>query len=383
MLFVERAWFQPPAFGVDFINGVYNPTVIWMDNGDPYQLQQPKFNYPPIVTRLFMWVKLTGAQTSLRIWVCTIAVFAALGAVAAVRSRAGLGLERWSTSLGIALILFSTPVLFALERGNCDLLIVPCIVGAVILMRRGDASRDVVAGMLLAIAAWVKIYPALLFIALVALRRQRVAVWMGVCCFLIGLADVPELLRFIRNISIDIASAKALARSVHEIRPWNHTLALEWRDLWAGTAVSYLPGQLGTLLVIGSLFAWVSWEVYRTPIPVCISLPYLYWTVAAATFIPVISNDYNLTPLPLAVLALWSCQYSWRIYAGLLALAVWWQPFALPLSGRSVYFIKLLGLITVAAMLSNQARRFRLVPRVLSNENPQLTATAPCLIGDL
>lgn len=377
MLFVEYAWFKPPAFGVDFMSGVYRPTVTWLENGDPYQ---SKFNYPPIVTRLYMWVALFSAQTSLRIWVCTAAGFAAFGALAAIRSRAKLGLEAFPISLGVASILFSTSVLFGLERGNCDLIVVPCIVGGVALMQNDKATGDVVAGALLAIAASVKIYPGLLIIALIALRRPRVAFWMGIWCLLAVVADVPEYLRFIRNISIDIASTNALARSVHEIHPWNHTFVLEWRELWAGTPLSYFPGHLGTFLVIGSLFAWVSWQVYRTPYSTRISLPYCYWTVAAATFTPAISNDYNLTPLPLAILALYSRGYSWAIYLGLLALGAWWEPVALPVSGRTIYFAKLVGLITVAAMLSTQAKRLQLRRHVVSHGGSALLDDEKSLI---
>src|SRR5690242_19534481 len=131
----------------------------WMDGGDPYADQQRRFSYPPIVTRLFMWVKLTDPQTSLRIWICLASLCAALGAVAVTRFRRTLGLEEIPISLALAAILFSTPVLFALERSNYDLLIVPCVVGAVALMRKEDATADAAAGMLLAIAIWAKLYP--------------------------------------------------------------------------------------------------------------------------------------------------------------------------------------------------------------------------------
>lgn len=173
---------------------------------------------------------------------------------------------------------------------------------------------------------------------------------------LIGLADVPELARFVGNIRIDIDGANKLSALVHDIHPWNHPLGMVWRDLWAGTPLSYLPGKVGAALLIGTLVAWVSWYVYNSPVRERLSLPFLYWSIAAGTFIPAVSNDYNLTPLPLAALALWSRQYGWPIYAGLLVLAVWWQPIALPLPGRAVHFVKLVGLITVAAILVRQAR---------------------------
>jgi hypothetical protein len=356
MLGAERTWIRLPAFGVDFVGHVDKPARTWMDGGDPYADQQRRFSYPPIVTRLFMWVKLTDPQTSLRIWICLASLCAALGAVAVTRFRRTLGLEEIPISLALAAILFSTPVLFALERSNYDLLIVPCVVGAVALMRKEDATADAAAGMLLAIAIWAKLYPGIIILSLLALRRWRAAVWTIVFAAFIGLADVPELLRFVGNIRIDIDDANRLAAFVHDIHPWNHPLAIVWRDLWAGTPLSYIPGKVGAALLIGTLVASVSWYVYNSPVRERMTLPFLFWSIAAATFIPAISNDYNLTPLPLAALALWSRRYGWPIYAGLLLLAVWWQPIALPLPGRAVHFIKLIGLIAVAAILVRQAQ---------------------------
>jgi hypothetical protein len=356
MLFAERTWIHLPAFGVDFLNHVDKPTRTWLANGDPYQAQQ-WFSYPPIVNRLFAWVSLADSQTSLRIWIGIAALFAAWGAAAAVRARDRLALEPLPMSLGIAAILFSTPVLFALERSNYDLLIVPCIAGAVALMRKEHTTGDVFAGLLLAVAAWAKVYPGLMIIGLIALRRWRAVGWMAIWGAFIGFMDLPGLKSFLRNIDTEIETAKNLGRMVHEIHPWNHPLGLVWGDLWAGTPLAYLPGSLGAAVVVGGLLAWVSWHVYTTPSRDRVSLPYLYWIVAAATFIPAVSNDYNLTPLPLAALALWSLRYNWAIQAGLLSLMLWWQPVALPLSGRTIMFVKIVGLLTVAAMLVSQMRR--------------------------
>ncbi len=73
----------------------------------------------------------------------------------------------------MAVILYSTPVLFALERANYDLLIIPLVVGAVVLMRRKTETADVIAAFLLAVAIWAKLYPGLLVLAILALQRWR------------------------------------------------------------------------------------------------------------------------------------------------------------------------------------------------------------------
>jgi len=42
------------------------------------------------------------------------------------------------------------------------------------------------------------------------------------------------------------------------------------------------------------------------------------------------------------------------VHLAFAALVLWWQPFALPLSGRVVMFIKLAGLIAVAVSLASR-----------------------------
>ena len=357
MLFAERTWIKLPAFGVDFLGHVDKPTRVWLDHGDPYEDQTRRFSYPPIVTRLFAWVKATDPQTSLRIWIGLAAICAVIGVVASLRARETLGLEPLPLSGGIAAVLFSTPVLFALERANYDLLIVPCIVAAAYLLRKRDATADAAAAFFLAIAAWAKVYPGLLIFALLAVSRFRAAVWMGVWGLLIGASDIPELMRFIANTRADVEATQALARVVRDIHPWNHPLGIVWRDLWAGTPLAYVPGHIGSAITVGALFVWVSFHMRKSKVEELL-LPYLYWTVALASFIPPISNDYNITPLPLSIIALWSRREPWYVQAALAALLLWWQPVALPLPGRAVMFIKLIGLIAVAMMLVRQSRIF-------------------------
>lgn len=274
-----------------------------------------------------------------------------------MRWRAKLGLEDIPTSLGVAALLFSTPVLFALERSNYDLLVVPLVATAAFLLRKDDATRDVLIGMFLAIAVWAKIYPGLLLLGLLALKRWRASAWLATFCVFIALSDVPELIKFMANIQREMQVAKDLARFVHDIHPWNHPLGIVWPDLWARTPLALIPGAIGAALVIGTLSAWVSWNIYQSPAREHLAFPYLFWIVAAATFVPAVSNDYNLAPLPLAILALWTWRYGWPIHVGLLLLFLWWQPVALPIPGRMIMLIKLGGLTTVAAMLVQQAKR--------------------------
>src|SRR5262245_5982499 len=206
MSYAESTWIRLPGFGVDFLYHV-QPVQTWAAGGDAYADKQKKFHYPPIAIRLFMWSTLTSFERSVRIWICLAAIFAAVGAVAAARSRRQLGLGDIPDSLAVAMLLFSTPVLFALERSNYDLLIVPCVVVSVLLMHRKSVTTDVVAGLLLAVVIWAKLYPGLLFLAVVALQRWRLACWLVVWTALIGLSDLPELFRFAENLKLAVEEA--------------------------------------------------------------------------------------------------------------------------------------------------------------------------------
>jgi len=355
MAYAEYTWIHLPAFGVDYLFGVDGPVRTWMAGGNPYANKQQIFAYPPIITWLFAWVPLTTPEIGLRIWIVMAALCATVGALAATTARRELTRTTIPDGLAIASILFSTPVLFALERANYDLLIVPSIVGAILLMRRNTITADVIAGLLLAVAIWAKLYPGLLVFGLFALRRWRVVIWVAVGGAVITLSDLTEVLRFLENNKIHIEQAHALARGPNpEIHPWNHPLGLLWHVVWAGTPLVLLPGYLGTALLLGSLLAWVSWRLYECPERDRLALPFLFWVVALATFVPPVSNDYNLTPLLLAVLAIWSRDDRWSVHLAFAALVLWWQPFALPLSGRVVMFIKLAGLIAVAVSLASR-----------------------------
>jgi len=356
MLFAEHTWFRHPAFGVDYLFTADGPMRTWVAGGDPYSNKHN--NWPPIVIRLFIWADLTTPGRALRIWVCVAALFAAIGAFAAVRTRRELDLWNLPFSVASAAILFSTPVLFALERANYDLLIIPLIVGAAQLMRskRAIIAAEALAGLFLAVAIWAKLYPGLLILGVLALRRWRVAGWIAAFGALIGLSFGSQLLPFLENARAAAAEQYDMARAMPDlIVPWNHPLGLVWPGLWAGTPLALLPGELGAALLLAPLLAWVSWRIYTCPGRRQLALPYLFWVVALGSFVPAIANDYNLTPLLLAVLAIWNPRDRWGIHLALAALVLWWQPIGFPISGRIVLFIKLAGLIGLAGSFLSRA----------------------------
>jgi Glycosyltransferase family 87 len=359
MLFTDDTWirmgfFGPVStYGVDFLRCVDRPTRFWLADIDQYA--DKEFLYAPIINRLYIWVALTTPENALRIWICLATACAAIGSFAAIKVRRDLGLDELSPVLALALILFSTPVLYSLQRGNFDLLVIPAVVASAALMQRDTRSADALAGLLLAVAVWCKIYPALLGIGLLALGRWRAAAFLATFVVLIGLAVLPETLRFIENLSIAVRTERFLAAISPTVHVWSHTLTLNWPKLWAGTPLAALPGELGSILLLGPLLTWLSWRVYRCQQRDRLVLPYLFWVVAAASFVPVIANDYSLAPLPLAILATWGVCNRWSVHVALGFLLIWWQPVSLPIPGSVLMFIKLAGLIAAAVNLVDHA----------------------------
>jgi hypothetical protein len=354
----DLTWIHP-AFGVDFLQHTDKGARTWLAGGDPYAEKQHVYMYPPIVLRLFEWVGLFTASVSVRIWIVCLAIFAAIGAVAAVSTRQELGLKEIPRSLAAAMILFSLPVLFALDRANYDLLIVPLVVGAVALMRRKTATADVIAALLLAVAIWCKIYPGPLVFGVLALKRWRLATWLAVFGLLIALADPPQLIRYLANNDLEMAKAWGIARIYPVIVAWNHPLPTSWKPLWAGTPLALVPGQLGTALFLGALLLWVTWHLARSPQCDPLAKPYFFWLVALGSFAPPIANDYSLTPLLLAVMSTWNRKDRWFVHVALAASLLWWQPIALPfLSGRIYLFIKLAALMAAGYSVVAHAAKF-------------------------
>lgn len=357
LLHAEETSIHIPAFGVDFYRNTELPTRIWLRGDNPYADKDLLFAYPPIVTRLFSWVYLFTPPQALVVWVVSLALMAASAALLAASWRRSLNLPPIPASLAVALILFSAPVLFALERSNYDLLIVPFLLGGLALSEKASSTCKTIGGMLIAIAIWMKLYPALLLIGLFAARRFRTLAWTVFWLAIIGLSDLAELAQFAASTKIHISRAMADAAPGNFMPcAWNHSLSLSWPALFAHTPLRFFRGNQGAVVIIGGLIVWVSLQVWRArDIAKALLAPYLLWIVAAATFVPPVSNDYNLAPLVLAFLALWNGRRPFN-YVLLLVLAIWWQPVGLPISGKAMFFIKLFGLMGTAALVVQQSR---------------------------
>ena len=352
------------GIGCDFYNHVDHPARIWWNEGDPYADRVKFFPYPPSEMRLFFWVNYFSPRTALTIWLIAMAAILAAAARKASLWRRRLDLEEIPPVVAVALILFSFPALFAIERGQIDPLSLLFLLAALPLLHHSSKWSSYLAGVLLCLTPWVKAYPGLIFIGLIGLKRWRA---LAAFCFT-GMVIAAyflftgEMQNFLANNAEHIQRAENLALAMSgTLHPWTHPLSTGLASLWLGTkfgGLGLLPAKMlsGTLLL--SALAWVTYHIYKCPEKQNLTYPYLLWIISLATFFPPISNDYNLVFLPLAVIAVWSRHDPVPVQAAMASLLIWWQPFLLPINGNLLLGIKVIGLGAVAVCLVIRANHF-------------------------
>jgi len=356
---VNRGWF-PACFGVDFIWHVDRPTRVWLAGGDPYADKTRMCSYPPLVFRMFSWVGMVTPNQALTIWICVLGLLAAGGAWAAWRCRRQLGLSDVPLSAMLVAMLYSSPMVFAMERGQYDLVTVPIVMAALAIMRRESRWRQVLAGAVLAIAPWAKVYPGLLGIGLAGLRKWDALASFAIVGLAIGAAIPSDTTRFLINNDLHMAEAKANSRMEQNTRvcPWNHSLSDNWPRIWNETPLRFLSkinGYVATALILGPILGWVSVQVYRCRQRDRLAFGYLMWVVAVATFVPPVANDYTLMFLPLAVMSVCHRRDPLIGFVAIAALVIWWQPVMVNISGRVLILMKLAALLSVGVSLAERA----------------------------
>lgn len=364
-----QAWFARfPFLGLDFLHN-YWAVRHWLAGGDPYHepFGDPlgrKLCYPPAVLPLFAWCRAFNPGTALGVWTVALGAVAAGGAVAAWRARSALGLSPVPLPFALAAVLTCAPVEYAMERGNYDLLVLPPVAVAAWALRARSIRRDALAGGCLALAVCLKVYPALLVAGLVPLRRVRAAAFAGLA--LAALAgfrahDLPAAVANLREMARDHSPARH-----RTISPTNHSIPGNWPMLWEGTRLARLgklPPALATAALLGPALLWVGYRVYRCPDPRRVVLPYFLWTAGAATFVPVVANDYSLFFVPLAALAAWDRRDPVPVHVALGFMLLWAQPVRLPVGADLLLGLKLLAVYGTAAALVNRAREQTPEPR--------------------
>jgi hypothetical protein len=359
----HRTWVPAYHFlGVDFLAN-YLAGRHWWGGGNPYTegfgdpLNRP-YIYPKPMLWFFPWCGWVSPRTGYVLWLAALAAISGLGAWACWRARRALGLWEVPLPLAAAAVLWSTPVLFALERGQCDHLVLLLLVFAAWAMRGRSFGRDLAAGGCLGLAACLKLYPAFLILGVLALRRWRLAACFALICAGIGLTDVPGWLQAREKMGQVIADHYLPGQYVG-LGLTNHSLTGCWKALWLGTPwarLAQVPALAASLSLVLPVVGAVSWRVWRTPEPAPLVFPYLVWLAAVATFVPPIANDYNLIFLPLAALAVWDRRDPVLVHGLMAFLLLWWQPLLLGIGPRMLFTFKLAGLAAMAVCLAGRAR---------------------------
>ena len=206
---------------------------------------------------------------------------------------------------------------------------------------------------------WIKVYPALLAVGLLGLRRWRAFAAFAAAGIAVAVLDFHAIQRFLVNQRFLFHYVDDICRLSASAAPWNHPLP----NVLAGPLIG---GKLGGLAMplgkaaaaafILALLAWVAYHVYHCPKRDVLAYPFFLWIVALATFASPVSNDYNLCFLPLAALAIWDRRDPLLVHVALVLMCLWWQPIAMSINGNLVLLLKVLGVMALGVGLVERAR---------------------------
>jgi hypothetical protein len=367
------AW---PTLGYDFGHN-FMAVNFWLGGGNPYTTgfgdARGVFAYPPVVLLMFAWCYQMEPSVAYLIWIVLIAGTVVWGVAESRRFRLETGGRPFPLPLGAALALLSLPVIFAMERGNADAAVLLLLLFTVVSLRwERRVAGEVLAGAALALAAWIKVYPAALLFAILVLRRYWGFLAGIVTAAIIGLAPLRYTRMFIHAVQTSqgdrVRVLDATFRWLHGEPPVAmpshypvlhisaHSISSFWPMFWQAWDVRWLanmPGILAGALFLAIPVTWVCWKVFRSPQRGAFAYPYFLWMAAAATYWMPISYDYNLIFLPLLLLAVWRARDP--LYLQLfLVLSLWWlQPVATHFEGDAtiLFLVKVVALWATCAAL--------------------------------
>lgn len=153
--------------------------------GDPYNIAPTQdflvsltaehfrsgYVHPPLLAYLLQPFVLLGEAESQYLWFAINAVVVLILAATVIRTGPDIARQYWGvTTMGIAI---ASPTRMALQSGNIAIIVAACVLGSFALSRRNPQ----VAGVLLGLAAMLKIYPAVLVVFYVLDPRRRLAAW--------------------------------------------------------------------------------------------------------------------------------------------------------------------------------------------------------------
>lgn len=215
--------------------------------------------YPPFLAVIIIPLTLLPFRSALQLWIIGNGL---------LWVGCGLMLARWSwqalmtgasraatlrdaparlaAGFALTLVLFLTAIYLPfgenLGLGQVSGAILFLVLLAWLLLEHGHAR---VAGVVLALAIWIKLLPALLVVYLLLQRRWRVVIWATSACLLIGLGMVPII-----GIQGVLATRFVLTNGGH-MANMAHNMALARVPLWLTYALGGTPGRAAALAGYG------------------------------------------------------------------------------------------------------------------------------------
>ncbi len=353
---VAGSWTWVPWWdflGVDFYHN-WHGARHWLAGGNPYaeQFGDPMgyfYGYMPVVLYVFAWTRLLELYPAVIAWTLASGAIFAAGAVACARVRRELGLTPIPLPLAVALVLFSTPVLFALERGNFDVLVLLMILLTVTSLCRVSARfAEPLGGACMGLAVFLKTYPLLVLPALLAFGRWRAMAWALAVCLVLGVGMFRDNLAGVRY-------QQTIAEGRMGYPGWfGHSISGAWKWTTRDTPAARVPGMVASAVMLAPLVAFVARRIRRAPQidRERLLLPSLLFFTAAATAWTPIAMDYKLIFLPLAILSTWDHRDPWFVHVLVLPILLYFQPLKLPIAVWPLFAMKVAALVGAGLSLA-------------------------------
>jgi hypothetical protein len=302
-----------------------------------------------------------------------------LAGALAWRHRPRLGLGRLPLLPCLVWMLFSLPVVFEMERGQYDVLVLLLVwLGWRLAARSGALKSELTAALCLAVAVWIKVYPAPLLLGLAAGRRYRLLLLTVAFGITLGVLPWGATRDFVEAAPATMQAQRAT--HFHSVRllaegrwgeltpdnpTWKHAFRAAQHSLsdylpglcqdLGLTRLARVPGLVQAALVAAPLLLWVCLLQYRRGDADTL-LPVPLWLVVLGTFLMPMSWDYNLCLLPVLAIMLYEPRAPWWQQAGLAALTLYLVPWRVEVRALShlLFAMKFLGLLTVTGLLARR-----------------------------
>lgn len=365
-----------PFMGLDFHHN-YRAVKEWLGGANPYlELKEDPANrryvYPPLTLAAFTWTgpfasrgefKLPRADgtpvvfgvsvPAILIWFAASVMIIGLAAWQSWRARLELGLPRVPLPLIFGATLLSYPVLFELERGNCNVLPLLALAFAVACLQSESRHRHWVIGLCAAVAIGIKPYAIVLLPGLLVLREFRAAAWSLGWLILQGIVLRDEMRSW-----LGVAAHHNTTESPVYM-DYSHSLISHWRLAWTrfgATDVAGWPAQVVVACFLGAMCAAVAWPILRRHSATRAAWPFLLWLLAVGTMLLPIAYDYNLLFVPLLLASAWYARDPWWAHALALLALVWLQPFHFVVTGLPLLTFKAASVLSLGALVVLRVR---------------------------